>query len=116
MVSKQPRKQRKELYNKDLHKRRKVMSITLSKDLREKTGKRNSTPRKGDEVKVMRGKHRGEKGKITAIDHASYRVGVEKITVRKKDGKEIPVMMQPSNLMIIALKEGDKKRKVKVKK
>ena len=115
-TSRQPRKQRKNLHNTELHRRKKVMSITLPKELREKLGKRNITPRKGDEVKVLRGKNKGSTGKITVIDYSSFRVGIEKITRRKKDGKEIHIMMQPSNLMIMALKEGDKRRKVDIKK
>jgi large subunit ribosomal protein L24 len=52
--SKQPRKQRKYLYNMDLHNVKKLMSAHLSKELMKKYGKRNIPIRKGDKVKIMR--------------------------------------------------------------
>ena len=58
--SKQPRKQRKYAANAPLHLRKKFVSANLSKDLRKKQGKRNIPLRKGDIVKIMRGKFKGK--------------------------------------------------------
>ena len=43
------------------------MSVNLSKELRKKHGKRNAPVRKGDVVKIMRGKFKGKKGKIIEV-------------------------------------------------
>ena len=68
MISKQPRKQRKERYTSPLHKRQKYMHSPLSKALREELKKRNAQVRKGDTVKVMRGDHAGTEGEVEDVD------------------------------------------------
>ena len=109
--TKQPRKQRKRLYRMPLHKRGKQMSVRLADALRKDVKKRNVPVVKGDKVKVMRGKYKGKEGKITAINMTAYKVGIEGIVVKKKDGKEKPIMIHPSNLMLTELKITDEKRK-----
>ncbi len=108
--SKQPRKQRKFLYNADLHLRRKLMSAHLSKELREKYGRRSFPVRKGDEVKIMRGSFKGKTGKVVRVDYKNYKVYIEGITRKKVDGTEAMVPIHPSNLMIISLNLEDTKR------
>ena len=66
--SKQPRKQRKYLRNAPLHIRQKLIHANLSKELREETGKRSLPVRKGDEMKVLRGKFKGQTGKVIRVD------------------------------------------------
>ena len=108
--SKQPRKQRKYLANAPLHIRKKFVSINLSKDLRKKHGKRNISVRKGDVVKIMRGKFKGKQGKITEVKLKISKVAVEGIQVKKMDGSKVNVRLQPSNLQIVELNLEDKKR------
>jgi len=111
MKTKQPRKQRKRLYNLPLHKRRKQMSARLSDEVRKTVKRRNVPVVKGDKVKVMRGKNAGKEGKIVMIDLKKYKIGVEGIVVKKPDGKEKPIPIHPSNVMITELKLTDEKRK-----
>ncbi len=108
--SKQPRKQRKYLYNLPLHLRQKLMSATLDKVLRKKYGRRNFELVKGDEVKVMRGEFKNRYGKIDSVDRKKVRVSIEGITRTKKDGTKVVVWFHPSKLKIIKFKEDDKKR------
>ena len=54
-MSKQPRKQRKALYNAPAHTRGKHLNVTLSKELRADIGKRSLPIRSGDTVRVLRG-------------------------------------------------------------
>jgi len=108
--SKSPRKQRKYRYNAPLHIRRKFLSVHLSKELREKLGKRAIPVRKGDEVVVMRGKYKKMSGKVSRVDLKECKVYIEGITRKKVAGTEIPVKFEPSNLMIVRLYEGDKMR------
>ncbi len=108
--SKQPRKQRKALYEAPLHKRQKLMSATLSKELREKFHRRSLPVRKGDEVKIMRGEFKGRTGKVIKVDLKKLRVYIEGITRKKSTGEEVHVPIHPSNLMIIKADMNDKMR------
>jgi large subunit ribosomal protein L24 len=108
--SKQPRKQRKYLANAPLHIRKKFVSINLSKELRKKYGKRNFPTRKGDVVKIMRGKFKKKQGKITEVKLKTLKIAVEGIQIKKLDGSKVNVMLQPSNLQIVELNLEDRKR------
>lgn len=110
-ASKQPRKQRKYSANAPLHIRKKFVSANLSKGLRKKYGKRNFPIRKGDIVKVMRGKFKKKQGKITDVKIKISKVIVEGIQIKKKDGSKVNVRLQPSNLQIIELNLEDRKRR-----
>ena len=112
--SKQPRKQRKYLANAPLHIKSKFISVNLSKELRKKYGKRNIPVKKGDSVKVMRGKFKGKQGKITEVKLKISKVSMEGIQVKKQDGSKVNVKLQPSNLQIIELDLEDKKRAKKL--
>jgi len=108
--SKQPRKQRKFLYNAPLHVRRKILSAHLSKELRMKYKRRGFPIRKDDEVEVMRGEHRKKRGKISKVDLKKYKVYVEGITIKRTDGTERQIAFHPSNLKIVNLNLQDKLR------
>jgi len=108
--SKQTRKQRKYLANAPLHLRRKIMGANLSKELRKKYGKRSFPVRKEDEVKIMRGKSKGKTGKISVVESAKYRVAIEGIQRKKKDGTKINMFFHCSNLQITKLNLDDRKR------
>jgi len=109
-ASKQPRKQRKYVANAPLHIKRKFVSINLSKELRKKHGKRNIHVRKGDIVKIKRGKYRKKQGKVLEVKSKTSKIIVEGIQVKKLDGSKVNVKLQPSNLQIIELNLEDKKR------
>ena len=109
-ASKQPRKQRKYNANLSLHLKKKLMSVNLSKELRKKHGKRNIPLRKGDTVRVMRGKFEKKQGKVTEVKLKTSKVIIEGIQVKKQDGSKVNVRLRPSNLQIIELNMEDKKR------
>jgi large subunit ribosomal protein L24 len=112
-ASKQPRKQRKYLANAPLHLRKKFLSVNLSKELRKKQKKRNIVVRKGDTVKVMRGKFKKKQGKVLSVDLKKIKLTIEGIQIKKQDGSKINVKMRPSNLQIVELGErGKVKQKV----
>lgn len=108
--SKQPRKQRKYAANAPLHLKRKLLSVNLSKDVRAKVKRRNVVARKGDTVKVLRGKFNGKTGKIIQADIKKSKFKVDGLTIKKKDGSSVNVWIRPSNLQIIELNMDDKKR------
>ena len=109
--SKQPRKQRKYLYNAPRHIKKKLVSTMLSKELREKYNKRNVPIRKGDKVKILRGQFKGKTGEVIRVDLRNLKVNINKIELLKKDGNKVFYPLSPSNLMITEIKLDDKKRK-----
>jgi len=113
-ASKQPRKQRKYLANAPLNIRKKFVSVNLSKDLRKKYSKRNIPVRKGDVVKIMRGKFKLKRGKVTEVKTKIGKIYVEGIQVKKIDGSKTNVPLKASNLQIIELYLDDRKRMKKL--
>lgn len=90
--------------------KRNALACHLSKELKKKSGKRSASIRKGDTVKVMRGKYKKKEAKVTGVDYKKGKVFLEKITRKKSDGTEIQIGIQASNLMIVDLDLGDSKR------
>jgi large subunit ribosomal protein L24 len=114
MKSRMPRKQRKELYNAPLHKRRKWLSSHLEEKLLLKYDKRSITVIKGDTVKVMRGSFRGHEDKVARVDVRKKYLEIEGITMSKADGNKIAKPIHPSNVMITKLNLTDKWRRKKL--
>ena len=114
-ASSQPRKQRKYRANAQLHLRKKFVNVNLSKDLRKKQNKRNIQIKKGDKVKIMRGKFRGETGKVLEVNIKKSLVIIEGIQAKKRDGSKVNIKLQPSNLQIIELSERLKKMQAETK-
>ncbi len=109
-ASKQPRKKRKYAANAPLHIKRKLLSVNLSKELRKKYGKRNIIVRKGDNVKIMKGKFKNKHGKIIEANIKNLKLKIEGIMVKKQDGSKVNARIHPSNLQIIELNLEDRKR------
>ena len=109
--TKQPRKQRRLLYQAPLHIRHKIMSAHLSKELRQQYGIRSLPVRTGDVVMVMRGDHKGHTGKVVRINHKKYRIYIEGLVRKKADGTEVLIPIHPSKVQIIKLNLDDEWRK-----
>ena len=109
-MSKQPRKQRKALYNAPAHARGKHLSASLSKDLREQLGRRSLPIRTGDKVSVVRGDFKGHEGEVLTVDYGSYKVTIEEVTLSKPDGTATFLPVDPSNLVIIDADLKDNRR------
>lgn len=108
--SKQPRKQVKFRANAPNHISRTFMGSTLDKELRNKYGRRTIEVRKGDEVKVMRGKFRGKQGKVGIVDIKRTRLQIDGIQRVKAGGEKLITWFHPSNVKIIILDVSDRKR------
>ena len=108
--STKPGKQRKYRFNAPLHIKQKFVSAHLSKDLRQKLKKRNVDLRKGDKVKVMRGKFKKHEGKVDRVDLKKSLIFVSGVESTKRDGTKRPLALNPSNLMITELNMEDKQR------
>ena len=114
--SSKPRKQRKWLTVAPLNSRQKMVSSTLSEELRAKYKKRSAQVRKGDKVKIMRGDYKGTTGEVTAVVLKDYTITVQGVTVKKADGTEKPRPIAPSNVMITELNDEDKVRRATLEK
>ncbi len=110
-TSHKPGKQRKAFFNAPLHVRHKFMSALLSRELREKYGIRNLPVRKGDVVRVMRGKWAGHEGKVVRVDLKRVRIFVEGVQFKKPDGTPVYYPLHPSKVMIIKLDLSDPMRR-----
>ena len=113
-TSSQPRKQRKALYDAPLHVRRKQIASHLSEELLLKYNVRSTSVVTGDEVKVMRGGHRGHTGKVVEIRTKDRKVIVEGVTHKKADGTDVALPVNASNLLITRLNLEDKRRRTKL--
>lgn len=113
-MSKQPRKQRTEAQNAPLHERHRQLNATLSEELREDHGVRQTRINAGDTVEIMRGDFAGEEGEVLAVDLKRGVVHVEDAVVEKADGEEVPRPLEASNLRLTALDLDDEVREARL--
>merc|ERR1712018_499990 len=104
-VASSARKQRKNHFQAASHQRRKLMSASLSKELRTKYNVRSMPLVKDDEVKIVRGHLKGEQtGKIITVHRKKFIVNVERVIKEKANGQNVHIGLHPSNLVITKLK------------
>jgi large subunit ribosomal protein L24 len=108
---KNPRKQRKMLYNAPAHIRHKFLGAHLSNELLASRGIKTLPVRKGDTIRIVRGDNAGFEGKVSRVDLKRYRIFVEGLTREKVDGTNIFVSVHPSKVIIRSLNLDDKWRK-----
>jgi len=108
---KNPRKQRKKLFNAPAHVRHKLMAAPLSNELAASRGVKTLPVRKGDTVRIQRGDHKGFEGKVSRVSLKEYRIYIEGLTREKVDGTNIFLPIHPSKVMIRNLNLDDKWRK-----
>ena len=109
-LSTKPSKQRAELYNAPAHRRRRILSASLSTELKTSQGRNSYPVRKGDTVKILRGDFAGIEGKITNIDTKRQRLFVEGVSREKVAGTSTNVSVHCSKVMITKLNLDDKWR------
>ncbi len=113
--SKQPRKQRKYRFNAPLHVKSSFLNVHLSKELRQKYGRRTIRVRTGDKVKIMRGQFAKIEGKIESVNLKKSKIFVAKAEIQKKDGSKARYPINPSNVLVTELNTDDKKRMEKLR-
>jgi ribosomal protein uL24 len=106
--------ERKIFYTEKLHKRKNRLHMHLSKDLRGKlkVKKRAILARQGDTVRVMRGPGKGKEAKIAQVNVLKRKVQVEGVVVKNLRGKEVPISLEPSNLLLIALETTPERKEI----
>jgi large subunit ribosomal protein L24 len=104
------RKQRKFRAKAPAHIRGSFLNSPLSKPLKAKHGRGSVRVRKGDTVKVMRGRFKGKEGKVERVHTLRQKVNIEKLEVTRKDGAKSLYSIHPSKIMIMELNTEDKRR------
>ncbi len=107
------KKSRKNYYEKPLHKRKNDVKAHISKKVKEekKISKRSIVVKKGDKVKIVRGKHKGKEGKIIRVSYKERKIYVEGIAHQTARGVEKAIAIEPSNVIITSLKMDDSRKK-----
>mgnify|MGYP001574774059 CR=1 FL=1 len=82
----------------------------LSKELRAQYKRRSIAIRKGDEVKIIRGKHAGKGGAISEVDLKNSVVLIDGLKIKRTIGTEKQIPIKPSKLVITNLNLGDNMR------
>ncbi|EGD77812.1 60S ribosomal protein L26 [Salpingoeca rosetta] len=106
------RKMRKAHFNAPSSQRRRMMTAPLSKELREKYNVRNMPVRKDDEVRVVRGSHKGTQGKITSCYRKKFVIHIERAMYEKKNGMQVPLGFDASKVEITKLKLDKDRKKI----
>ena len=98
-----------------MHRVRRLLSASLSTELKTSHGRNSYPVRKGDTVKILRGDFAGIEGKITKIDTKRRRVFVEGVSREKVAGTSTNVSVHSSKVMITKLNLDDKWRADSIK-
>lgn len=114
MTTIKARKQRLQLYNAPIHRKRKWISSHLAENLLLKYDRRSVPVIKGDTVKVMRGSYKGHEDKVAQVNVRDMTVNVEGVIVSKAKGDKVAKPLPASNLMITKLNLTDKWRRRKL--
>jgi large subunit ribosomal protein L24 len=83
----------------------------LSKELRKKHGTRSISVRRGDRVKVLRGRFKDTESKVERAFPRKGIVHLEKAKTKKADGSEIYFPIHMTNIIIIDIDLSDPMRK-----
>ena len=109
-VSSSRRKSRKAHFTAPSSERRKLMSASLSQELKKQHNCRSIPVRKEDEVRIVRGSFKGKEGKVVQVYRKKWVIHVDKVTRDKVNGASVQVGIDPSKCVITKLKM-DKSRK-----
>ncbi|MFX1481344.1 MAG: 50S ribosomal protein L24 [Promethearchaeota archaeon] len=97
--SKQPRKQRKALYNYKIHQRSKLFSTRVADFLRDEYGIKRLPVRVGDQVRVCKGEFKDFEGEVLEITK-NLRCKIKEAQFEKSDGTQFHPAIHVSNLVI----------------
>ncbi|GJJ12634.1 60S ribosomal protein L26 [Clathrus columnatus] len=103
-ISSSRRKSRKAHFSAPSSVRRKIMSSSLSKELRGKYNTRSIPVRKDDEVRIVRGKYAGREGKVVQVYRKKWVLHIDRVQRDKSNGATAPIGIHPSKVVITALK------------
>jgi len=76
------------------------MAARLSKELKEKYSVRSLPIRKGDEVKILKGKGKNKTGKVVQVYRKKWCIHVDKVNREKQNGQSVFLPIKPSYCVI----------------
>jgi large subunit ribosomal protein L26e len=76
------------------------MSARLSKDLKAKHNVRSLPIRRGDEVKILKGKAKNKSGKVIQVYRKRWCIYVDKVQRDKQNGQSVFLPLKPSYCQI----------------
>ena len=80
--------------------KRKLMSSHLSKSLRDQYKIRSLPIKRGDEVKILKGKGKGKSGKVVQVYRKRNVIYVDKVQRDKQNGQTVFLPIKPSYCLI----------------
>ncbi len=106
--------ERKKYYQEKLHKRKSRLHSHLSKELRAKLKikKRAILLHLGDSVRIMRGPEKGKDAKVSRVSTVSRKVYLEGIVTKNARGREVPIAVEASNLLLISLESTPERKEI----
>ena len=104
------RKNRLAHFSAPSHLRYKLLSAGLSKELRAKHGVKSMPIRRDDEVTIVRGGQKGQKGKVSQVYRKRWCIYVEKLTKTRVNGATIRIPIHPSDVVIEKMKMTDDRK------
>lgn len=110
--SSKPKKNRKEYFERPLHKRQKKMSAPLTKEAKAEYKAKRAPVRRGDKVIVKKGDFEGQIGKVTRVDTKDYQIYIDGVSVEKPSGQNVPVPVRPWNVSIMDFKMERTRREI----
>jgi ribosomal protein uL24 len=102
-----PRRQRKALYTASTYRRRRRMSVPLSRELRARFHRRSIPLRKGDTVRVLAGSYVGREERVAKVVRRDYAVVLDNVTLKTGEDKLKPLPIRTGNLVITRLNLSD---------
>jgi large subunit ribosomal protein L24 len=106
-LSRLPRKQRKSLYTAHNTMRRRLLTVALSKELRDRYGRRQLPVRKGDTVRVLAGSYEGQEERVAKVNSRAMTLTLDNITLKKADQKLKALPVRPNHLILTKLNLSD---------
>ena len=105
--SPQPRRQRKAVFTAYLFERHRKMAVPLSRELRQRYGRRQVPVRKGDTVRILSGSYVGREERVARVDLRGYSVTLDNVTGKTADAKLKPLPIRPSHILLVRLNLSD---------
>ena len=94
------RKQRKRQLAAPSSIRRRLMSCHLNKSLRDQYKIRCLPIKRGDEVKILKGKSKGKSGKVVQVYRKRNVIYVDKVNREKQNGQSVFLPIRPCHCII----------------
>ncbi len=103
----QPRRQRKAMFTAHIFERRRRMAVPLSRELRQRYGRRSVVVRKGDTVRILTGSYIGREERVARVNRRSYSVTLDNITGKTGEAKLKPLPIRTGHLLLTRLNLSD---------